>query len=51
MAASTMSDAVSYWRGDVEHRRDIDTRGVRFSHTDYDVGETLAGSTRFSVVR
>jgi hypothetical protein len=24
----------------VEHRRNVDTRDVRFSHTGYDVGET-----------
>ena len=33
---------------DVEHRRNVDAREVRFSHTGYDVGGTLAGSTRFS---
>ena len=36
---------------DVEHRRNIDTRGVRFSHTGYDVGETLRVPPDFSVVR
>ncbi len=35
----------------VEHRRNVDTRGVRFSHTNFDVGETLQVPPEFSVVR
>ena len=37
--------------GDVEHRRNIDTRGVRFSHITYDVAETRRVPPGFSVVR
>jgi hypothetical protein len=37
--------------GDVEHRCDIDTRGVKISHTNYDVGVTLRVPASFSVLR